>query len=551
MKPIYLKVAVMTLLALPLAACGSDDEPEPDAPAAIAAAPATTAAPVEEAAMVEEEYSSSAAAEAEALSMLEEPPSLRPEPKEFPLVFYEGYGVNPQIPADEQPFSTFGLDADTASWYRQFVYLDQGARPNPDAIRAEEMINAFEAQCDESVSDGTVRLCVQGTENPFYLRDEYRLVRVAVETGRGFDRPVSYIVVLDRSGSMGNGDRWNVATSVLESLLDNLNPDDRFGLVSFDTTAQVEIRPEYPRRAQRRYDEANLGPGGSTNAAEGLRMGYELAYDEVRDDPHRQVMVVFLSDGVANTGPATGPDSILELVERAKRDSDISMAAGGVGEGNYNDVLMEQIADQAQGWYQYIYDYRTGDDFLDRVRSGIVGYEAKAQVEFNPDTVELWRLIGYENRQIDSELFREDELVKRQSAPLLGGVATAAFFEVKLTDRAERNDWLASATVRYRPCFDCAFKEVNTRIPLGVVNERFSRGACDYRVQAYVMQYAEFARNSFYAWERNTPDQLLDTIYRDLDSLHRDENGSCEQNLETVARTVRWFIDADPLETNR
>ena len=63
--------------------------------------------------------------------------------------------------------------------------------------------------------------------------------------------------------------------------------------------------------------------------------------------------------------------------------------------------------------------------------------------------------------------------------------------------------------------------------------------------------YAEFARNSFYAWERNTPDQLLDTIYRDLDSLHRDENGSCEQNLETVARTVRWFIDADPLETNR
>ncbi len=553
MKRIYLKVAVLALLALPLAACGSDDEPapEPDVPAASAAAPATTAAPAEEAAMVEEEYSSSAAAEAEALSMLEEPPSLRPEPKEFPLVFYEGYGVNPQIPADEQPFSTFGLDADTASWYRQFVYLDRGARPNPDAIRAEEMINAFEAQCDESVSDGTVRLCVQGTENPFYLRDKYRLVRVAVETGRGFDRPVSYIVVLDRSGSMGNGDRWNVATSVLESLLDNLNPDDRFGLVSFDTTAQVEVHPEYPRRAQRRYDEANLGPGGSTNAAEGLRMGYELAYDEVRDDPDRQVMVVFLSDGVANTGPATGPDSILELVERAKRDSDISMAAGGVGEGNYNDVLMEQIADQAQGWYQYIYDYRTGDDFLDRVRSGIVGYEAKAQVEFNPDTVELWRLIGYENRQIDTESFREDELVKRQSAPLLGGVATAAFFEVKVTDWAERNDWLTSATIRYRPCFDCAFKEVNTRIPLGVVNERFSRGASDYRVQAYVMQYAEFARNSFYAWERNTPDQLLDTIYRDLDSLHRDENGSCEQNLETVARTVRWFIDADPLETNR
>lgn len=212
---------------------------------------------------------------------------------------------------------------------------------------------------------------------------------------------------------------------------------------------------------------------------------------------------------------------------------------------------MEQIADQAQGWYQYIHDYRTGDDFLDRVQSGIVGYEAKAQVEFNPDTVELWRLVGYENRKILSESFREDGLVKRQSAPLLGGVATAAFFEVKLTDRAERNDWLTSATVRYRPCFDCAFKEVNTRIPLGVVNDPYREGACDYRVQAYVMQYAEFARNSFYAWERNTPDQLVDAIYRDLDSLHRDETGSCEQNLETVARTVERYLGAEPLETGR
>ena len=521
---------------------------------------------MEEEAMVEEaeaatQSSSSAAAAAptttrataEALRDEEEEESRREKPviREFPLVFYEGYGVNPQIPADEQPFSTFGLDADTASWYRQFVYLDQGARPNPDAIRAEEMINAFDARCDESVSDGIVRLCVQGTQNPFYLRDEYRLVRVAVETGRGFNQPVTYIVVLDQSGSMGDGDRWDVATTTLEDLLDSLNSDDRFGLVTFHDHAHVIVHPEYGDQARRQYREANLYPDGSTNAGEGLRMGYELAYDEARRDSDRQVMVVFLSDGVANTGPATGPDSILELVERAKRDSDISMAAGGVGEGNYNDVLLEQIADQAQGWYQYIYDYRSADRFLDKVLSGIVGWEAKAQVEFNPEAVDLWRLIGYENRKIGSDLFREDELVKSQSAPLLGGVATAAFFEVKLNDGAERRDWLASATVRYRPCLDCYFKELNTRTPVGAVDVRFTEGACDYRVQAYVMQYAEFARSSFYAWERNTPEALLDALYRDLDSLYQDERGSCEQNLETVARTVRKYINASPLETSR
>ena len=561
MKRISLKISVVALLALSAAACGTDaDQAEPASATTAApdttAAPATTSAPAQPAS----EAAAEAAAPATTRAASEAPTSEEEERgrhwkdpviKEFPLVFYEGYGVNPQIPADEQPFSTFGLDADTASWYRQFAYLDQGARPNPEAIRAEEMINAFEARCEESVSDGTIRMCVQGSENPFYQRDEYRLVRVAVETGRGFDEPVSYIVVLDQSGSMNDGDRWNVATRLVESLLDNLNPDDRFGLVTFNDHAHVIVEPDYRERASRDYWDARIRPDRSTNAGEGLRLGYELAYDEARGDPDRQVMVLFLSDGVANTGPATGPDSILELVDRAKQDLDISMAAGGVGEGNYNDVLLEQIADQAQGWYQYIYDYRSSDAFLDRVLAGIVGWEAKAQVEFNPDTVDLWRLIGYENRQIDAELFREDELVERQSAPLLGGAATAAFFEVKLADRAGRDDWLASATIRYRPCLDCYFNEVNTRLPVGETDARFRRASCDFRVQSYVMQYAEFARNSFYAWDRNTPDALLDAIHRDMDSLDRDERGSCEDNLETVAQTVRRYIRADPLVTDR
>lgn len=571
MKRFSLKISIVALLALSAAACGADAD-QAGRPSATTAAPATTAASeaadaAQAAAQAEEsmaaEQGTAAAAgsapattwaASEALTSEEEERERRwkePVIKEFPLVFYEGYGVNPQIPADEQPFSTFGLDADTASWYRQFAYLDQGARPNPEAIRAEEMINAFDARCEDSVSDGTIRMCVQGSENPFYRSDEYRLVRVAVETGRGFDQPVSYIVVLDQSGSMNDGDRWNVATNLVESLLDNLNPDDRFGLVTFNVRAHVIVEPTYPERASRAYRDSRIRPGSSTNAGEGLRLGYELAYVEARSDPNRQVMVLLVSDGVANTGPATGPDSILELVDRAKRDLDIGMAAAGVGEGNYNDVLLEQIADQAQGWYQYIYDYRSSDDFLDRALAGIVGWEAKTQVEFNPDTVDLWRLIGYENRRIDAELFREDELVEHRSAPLLGGVATAAFFEVKLTDRAGRNDWLASATIRYRPCLDCYFNEVNTRLPVGETDMRFSRSSCDFRLQSYVMQYAEFARNSFYAWDRSTPDALLDAIYRDMDSLDRDERGSCEDNMETVAQTVRRYIRADPLDTNR
>jgi len=95
---------------------------------------------------------------------------------------------------------------------------------------------------------------------------------VAVETGRGFDGPVSYIVVLDQSGSMTGGDRWNVATNIVESLLDDLNPDDRFGLVTFHDHAHVIVEPDYPERASREYWDTRIRPDGSTNAGEGLRL---------------------------------------------------------------------------------------------------------------------------------------------------------------------------------------------------------------------------------------------------------------------------------------
>ena len=471
-----------------------------------------------------------------------------PPTGEFSMVFYQGYGVNPLISTTEQVYSTFGLDADTASWFRQFAYLDRGYRPNPDAIRAEEIINAFESMCDTSSATGeNVNICAQATTHPFRADSNFRLMRIVVETSPVEPALSSYIVVLDKSGSMGTGDRWRVAKRTVQSLLDNLEPDDRFGMVSFNQNARVSIEPTDRDSARAIYTDTTLSPGGSTNAAEGLRMGYRLAEAEALSDPERPVTVVFLSDGVANVGPATGPGSILELVEIFRQEHDIALAAGGVGEANYNDVLLEQIADRAQGWYQYLYDRTSTERFVDKILTGIVGWEAKTQVEFDPDTVSKWRLIGYENRHIDAELFREDEQTEHKSAPLVGGAPVAAFYEIELHSETA-GEQVAQATVRWRPCTGCEFSETTTTITTGATNTVFADAACDYRLQAHAARYAEFARGSVYAWGTSHPRDLLNIIKTDIDL---DASTECSQSLNVLLDTVKRFLEASPIEEYR
>ena len=458
------------------------------------------------------------------------PPSLEDD------VFYEDYGINLPTETALQPYSTFGLDTDTASWFRQFLYLDEGVRPPPEAIRAEEIINVFPARC-ESESPLSVRICAQASSHPFRGDGAYRLLRVSVDvTPVEQQPPTTYIVVLDRSGSMSMGDRWNMALGVIENILGGLRAEDRLGMVSFNYQALVNFEPTDADSARSLYSDTALYPDESTNAGEGLRLGYELAGRERESHPDQQVLVVFLSDGVANTGLTTEPGGIFDLLG-ASSDLDIGMAAGGVGEGNYNDYLLEQVADRAQGWYQYLYDEVSTSRFVSKVRAGIVGWEAKAQVEFNPDTVTSWRLIGYENRQIEAGLFREDEQVEQQSAPLVGGSSSAAWYEIELTDASE--GWLAEATVRYQTCRDCDFQESDAEVSLPEVSA-FSEAACDYRVQGYAAWYAEFARQSPFAWESSTPQTLMETIGSDPGP----DAGDCLSNIDELRTVLSRYIES-------
>ena len=213
----------------------------------------------------------------------------------------------------------------------------------------------------------------------------------------------------------------------------------------YGSRGRVLLEPSGDLEAIRRAID-RLTPGGSTNAEEGLLLGYELARRHFR--PESINRLVLCSDGVANVG-RTGPESILARVEREAGDG-IELTTVGFGMGNYNDVLMEQLADRGDGNYAYV-------DTLDEARRIFVenltgtlqtiASDAKIQVEFDPEAVSRYRLLGYENRDVADQHFRDDTV---DAGEIGAGHRVTALYEIKLADEPRRRGPLAEVRLRYR-----------------------------------------------------------------------------------------------------
>jgi Ca-activated chloride channel family protein len=331
------------------------------------------------------------------------------EPNDQPYgdVFYREYGVNPFIDTEDDNLSTFGLDVDTGSYTVARRYLRDGHLPPREAIRVEEFVNSFDYG-DRPPRRGDFRLAAEGAPAPFAAGERYYLLRFAVSARQvaAKDRPPAVLTfVVDTSGSMNRENRLGLVKSALYELLDHLRSDDRVGLVVYGSRGEVLLEPTTDHEAIRSAI-GRLHGGGSTNAEEGLLLAYELA-DEYRDRDGIN-RIILCSDGVANVG-RTGPESILERIEHFTEEG-IELTTVGFGMGNYNDVLMEQLADTGDGRYAYVDALPEARRILVEELTGTlmtIGSEAKAQVEFNPGVVSRYRLLGYENRDIADERFRD------------------------------------------------------------------------------------------------------------------------------------------------
>ncbi|MDP9866220.1 MULTISPECIES: vWA domain-containing protein [Streptosporangium] len=339
--------------------------------------------------------------------------------------------------------STFALDVDTASYGYARRTLQEGRLPEPDRIRPEEFVNSFRQDYREPGGDGfTVHM-----DGARMSENGAALVRVGLQT-RGADpearRPANLTFVVDVSGSMGEPGRLDLVREALHKLVDQLGPGDQVSIVTFSGQARLVV-PMTPATGTEQLHAAvdRLAVQDSTNLEAGLTSGYAEAARTFR--PVATNRVILLSDGLANTGD-TSWQGILDRVEESA-GRQITLLCVGVGR-DYGDQLMEQLADNGDGAAVYVSSVDGARKvFVEQLATNLDlrARDAKAQVVFNPSTVESYHLIGYENRRIAAEDFRDDTKDGGEIGP---GHSVTALYEVRL--RSGASGQLAMATVRWQ-----------------------------------------------------------------------------------------------------
>ncbi|MAB11584.1 VWA domain-containing protein [Hyphomonas sp.] len=355
------------------------------------------------------------------------PAMMAPEP-EF-RDKYEDVDPNPVKLVSEEPVSTFSIDVDTASYANVRRFLKQGVLPPKDAVRIEEMINYFDYTYPQPEA-GADPFATYVTIAPSPFAEGRQLMQIGIQ-GRDIDRdarpPVNLTLLVDVSGSMHSEDKLPLAKQALKLMLEEMDPDDTISIAVYAGAAGEVLEPT-PVSDKRKIYAAleNLRAGGSTAGGEGLRLAYSLAEQGLKEDAVNRVML--LTDGDFNVG-ITDSEQLEDFVSR-KRESGIYLSVLGFGRGNYNDALMQKIAQTGNGTAAYV-------DTLSEARKVLaddlggnlfpIADDVKIQVEFNPARVAEYRLIGYETRMLDRADFNNDKV---DAGDIGAGASVTAIYDI-------------------------------------------------------------------------------------------------------------------------
>jgi Ca-activated chloride channel family protein len=340
---------------------------------------------------------------------------------------YKGHAVAAVQDVAASPVSTFSVDVDTGAYANARRFLRQGQPVPPEAVRTEEFINYFRYDYPRP-ADRTEPFSVTTDVALTPWNPDTRLMRIGL---RGYDvtgdtRPAANLVFLvDVSGSMDQPDKLPLVKTSLEGLADRLTPRDRVSIVVYAGAAGLVLEPS----SSKEYVKAAISclqAGGSTAGAQGI----ELAYATARANylPGGVNRIFLATDGDFNVG-VSDDRSLEELVKR-NRDDGITLTTLGYGQGNYNEAMMERIADVGNGNYSYIDSASEARKVLDEELSATmvtIAKDVKVQVEFNPAHVSQYRLIGYENRALREEDFANDAV---DAGDIGAGHQVTALYEV-------------------------------------------------------------------------------------------------------------------------
>jgi Ca-activated chloride channel family protein len=410
-------------------------------------------------------------------------------------MFFQDYGVNPYILTSEDNLSTFSLDVDTGSYSIARRYINDGLPVPPEAVRVEEFVNAFN-QGYALPPNTAFAIYADGAPSPFH-NDGTQFLRIGVQ---GYDvpeeeRPTAALTfVIDVSGSMAQENRLGLVKESLELLVDGMRADDTIAVVVYGSDARVVLNPTSGNARSTILSAIyGLNTEGSTNLEAGLNLGYQLANRAYKPGGINRVIIA--SDGVANVGN-TDPDVLAEQI-RGYAEAGITLTTVGFGLGNYNDVVMEQLADQGDGNYAYVDTLEEAQTlFVDNLMSTlqVIALDAKIQVEFDPQVVQQYRLVGYENRAIADQDFRNNAV---DAAEFGAGHSATAIYAIQLVPGA--NGRIATVNLRWQDPDTRQVTEISGDFFTSDLSASFDAASLYYQLAVIVSQYAELLRHSYWA----------------------------------------------------
>ena len=452
----------------------------------------------------------------------------------------EDYTVNDEngfMSTTSNPLSTFGADVDTASYsnMRRMVEQGYGLYDFPEgSIRTEELVNYFSYDYAKPEKGQVFGVDATISDCPWNRDSKLMILGVNTETLDEKDIPDSNIVFLvDVSGSMNGSKKLPLLKEAMELLVENLSDNDRVSIVTYASGTDVVLEGMAGNKKTKINRAFNsLRAGGATNGEGGIELAYEIAEKHFIKGGNNRVIIA--SDGDFNVGASSQSD-LYDLISE-KKDSGIFLSTLGFGMGNYSDTTMETLADSGNGNYAYIDSLAEAKKVLvDEMSSTLytVAKDTKLQVEFNPALVSSYRLIGYENRQLAAQDFKDDT---KDGGELGSGHQVTVMYEIKLADFADNgtelkyqdstlskkgakgDEWCTLSVAYKNPDKD---KSNYLEFPIGV-NNYTKNPSDDYKFATAVAEFGMALSGSSYLKDM-TREEALDQCYRTVGRLSLDD----------------------------
>jgi Ca-activated chloride channel family protein len=409
---------------------------------------------------------------------------------------YDDYGENPFVNTADASVSTFSIDADGGSYCVMRRFVNLGQLPPKASVRIEEYLNYFTFDYAEPSGEENIALNSEVSTCP-WTPDHY-LLRLGIKgkTIPENELPSSnFVLLIDVSGSMASNDKLELLKVGFKQMIDEMRPTDRIAIVTYASGVQVLLGSTFcdeKDRIKQAIDQLNAN--GSTAGSAGIQTAYEIAEQNFIPDGNNRIILG--TDGDFNVG-ISNKEELVEFIEQ-KREGGVYLTVLGVGTGNLNDAMMEQVANHGNGNYEYIDNAKQMKKVFiyEKSKFYTIAKDSKVQITFNPEKVVSYRLIGYENRTLNDEDFENDST---DAGEIGAGQTITAIYELILNAAAVATP-IGNFDFRYIKPLETQSRLLNHTIEDGITaisqsseNMRFATAITCFGLQ---MKQSEYKGNS-------------------------------------------------------